>query len=87
MNQETIQKAVEHVDLSNAKTIAEAANMILEDSAIKKGATVAVIDDPTYSMAGLQGKVTSLDKVGYAEVQMEDGTNVSLMINQLVLIK
>ena len=88
MNPETIQKAVEHVDSRNTQTIAEAANMILEDSAIKKGATVAIIDDPTYPFQGAKGKVTgpSAKGAGYFDVQFEDGTTTPMLASLLLVV-
>lgn len=88
MNQDTIKKAVEHVDLKDSKTFGEAANMLLEDSDIKKGASVAVIDDPTYSLAGIRGVVKgqSAKGSGWMDVELPDGTVMPVQSSLLLAL-
>jgi len=80
-------EVVEAVDLKNAKSISEAANRILmmEDTEVKAGQSVACINDPTYPFEGAKGKVKSIDG-GYAQVEFANGTTVPMQVSLLIPI-
>jgi hypothetical protein len=80
-----IKELIENVDVKSKKSISEAANAILEDSNIKPGATVAVIDDPTYSRAGVKGKVKSVEG-GYATLELANGESEPYQVSLLIAL-
>lgn len=82
---EQIKKALEHVNLTRPQSIQEAANMALGLAGISAGSDAAVIDDPTHSMAGLKVKVKGVEN-GQAEVELNNGTRVKLLVNQLIAL-
>lgn len=76
-----------HVNLAKPETIQEAADMALGLGGLAVGSEVAVIDDPTFALPGLKGKVRSLNAAsGTAQVEMPDGSKVDLMTNQLFVL-
>lgn len=82
-----IQEAVAKVDLKKSASIQEAANHILtEDSYVSGGETVAVIDDPTYSLAGLKVKVKgpSAKGSGWVDCETENGTVMPIQSSLLL---
>jgi len=83
-----IQEAVARVDLKKPTTIQEAANHILtEDSYVDGGETVAVIDDPTYSLAGLKVKVKGPSQKGSGWVDVETANGTVMPIQSSLLLK
>jgi len=88
INETSIAKALEVVDLSDERTITEAVDMLLGRNGIKVGDTVAIVDDPTYPFSGQKGVVTAVSEdTGYATVELPNKTKVPLLINQLVGVK
>ena len=88
MKTETIQNILNKCD-GSAKAIQEAANRILmEDTVISVGDTVAVTDDDT-SIGGMVGKAKvksfSEDKT-YANCEFDDGRVVQVLTNTLYLV-
>jgi transcription antitermination factor NusG len=82
-----LEKALETVDLKKPKTIVEAANTALGLNNVKVGGDVAIIDDPTFPTAGLKGKVKKIDTdSGLATVQLHNGDEVPLQVNQLIAL-
>ena len=81
-----LESALAHANVLRPGTITEAANMALGLSGVKVGSDVAVIDDPTWSVAGLKGKVKKIDDVGHATVELANGTEIPLMVNQLIAL-
>lgn len=83
-----IQEAVAKVDLKKPVTITEAANAILSED-INAGDTVAVIDDPTYSMAGAKGKSkgVSAKGSGFVDVELANGVTVPMQSSLLIKLK
>ena len=84
----TINEAVNSVNLKDESTVAAAAARILEGGAAKAGAKVAVIDDPTWAMSGLRGtsKGVSSKGSGFVDVEFENGTTVPCLANQLITL-
>lgn len=84
----TIEEAVGSVNLNDESTVASAVARLLEGGAAKSGAKVAVIDDPTWSMAGLRGtsKGVSSKGSGFVDVEFENGTTVPCLANQLIVV-
>lgn len=88
MKTETIQKILSECD-GSAKSIKESVNRILmEDTVIKVGDTVAVTDDLT-SIGGMvgQAKVKSFSEdKQYANCEFPDGRVVQVLTNTLYLV-
>ena len=86
MTDSKIKEVVEQVNVADPKSISEAANVILEDTHVKAGQDVAVIDDPSWPAAGRKGKVKSV-KGGYAEVELPNGSTMPMQVSLLVPVK
>jgi len=88
MKTETIQKILSECD-GSAKSIKEAANrIIMEETVIKVGDTVAVTDDLS-SIGGMvgQAKVKSFSEdKQYANCEFPDGRVVQVLTNTLYLV-
>lgn len=65
--------------------VTEAVNMLLGGD-ISSGATVAVIDDPIYGMAGAKGRAKgeSAKGSGFTDVELENGTTMPMQTSLLV---
>ena len=86
--EQKIQEAVEKVNLRKPETIAQAANQILtEDSYVDGGETVAIIDDPTYSLAGLRCKVKGPSTKGSGWVDIETPNGTVMPVQSSLLLK
>jgi hypothetical protein len=81
-----IKEALEKVQKGDDASIQEAANMILGGNGVTAGSTVAIIDDPTFSSAGLKGKVKgpSAKGSGFMDVEMPDGSVLQLQTSLLL---
>jgi hypothetical protein len=81
-----ISEAAKLVDLKSEASIQEAVCKILENGDFKSGSKVAVIDDPTYSMAGQVGKVkgVSTKGSGFVDVEFENGLCIPLQSTLLL---
>lgn len=87
MNTETIQSIVSKVDLKDSKTVETAVKRLMESAVnLSAGAKVAVVDDPTYSMAGLQGTIKgpSAKGSGYVDVEFANGSVMPLQSDLLI---
>ena len=81
---------IESVKLSDAKSVADAANRILIESdestgknRVKVGDTVAVPDDDEVYPGGTSGKVKAVYENGWADVEWPNGVVVKRMISLL----
>ena len=65
--------------------VRESVNQILGED-ITSGQTVAVVDDPISGMTGAKGKVKSISDAnsGFAQVELENGTQVQMQTSLLV---
>lgn len=65
--------------------VQEAVNQILGED-ISTGQTVAVVDDPISGYTGAKGKVKSISdaNAGFADVELENGTQVKMQTSLLV---
>jgi hypothetical protein len=84
----TIQEAVAQADVRKPDTIRAAANAILsEDMDVKAGEMVAVIDDPTYSLAGLKVRVAGPSAKGSGWVDVETANGIKVPVQSSLLLK
>ena len=81
---EAINEAVSQAAGDDA-SIQAATSRIMEGD-VKPGSTVAIIDDPTYSAAGVKGKVkTAINlKTGTVDVELPGGSVVPMQASLLV---
>jgi len=78
MDTKTILRVIE-----GAKTVEEAAvSLLAENSGVKVGSNVAIVFDPTYPEAGINGKVKAITG-GYADVELPDGRVQKYQVNLL----
>lgn len=65
--------------------VQEAVHQILGED-ITSGQTVAVVDDPISGMTGAKGKVRAISDAnsGFADVELENGTQVKMQTSLLV---
>lgn len=65
--------------------VREAVHQILGED-ITTGQTVAVVDDPISGMTGAKGKVKAISDAnsGFADVELENGTQVKMQTSLLV---
>lgn len=77
-----IESLLEKVDLSKPATVTTAVNEALGGH-VKKGMTVAVINDPAYPFEGAKGKVKAISG-GFAEVEFESGAKANLVTSLLI---
>lgn len=89
MKTEQIMSIIDKVDLRNPASISEARSRLLaEDTWVKRGDTVAIIDDANYDFGGLTAKVTSdLLPGGFVNVELNNGTVIPMQANMLLLVK
>lgn len=82
-----IQSAIAGVDVRRPASVQEAANAILSEE-ISAGAQVAVIDDPTYSLAGQKCRVVGpADKgAGWVNVETANGTVMPVQSSLLITL-
>ena len=82
-----IQSAVAQVDARKPASIREAANAILSEE-ISAGDSVAVIDDPTYSLAGQKCRVIgpSAKGSGWVDVETANGTKMPVQSSLLITL-
>jgi hypothetical protein len=66
--------------------IKEAVNSLLTDSGIKVGATVAVLQDPTYPFDGQRGIIRKMHENGFVDVEFPNGATVPLQSSLLVAL-
>lgn len=79
-----IDKIIAEVDLKKPESVANASSLLLsEDNLIKAGQTCAVIDDPTFPLAGAKVKVKSVDG-GYATCEAANGHEYRLQTSLLL---
>jgi hypothetical protein len=84
MNTRSIDQIIKNVDLSKPASISEAASLLLtEDNFVKAGQTCAVIDDPTFPLAGATVKVKKVDG-GFADCEAANGTPYRLQTSLLL---
>lgn len=84
MNAKTIDQIISEVNLRNPKSIRDAALRLLsEDDHVKAGMQCAVIDDPTYPLAGLKVKVKSVEG-GFADCEASNGHSYKLQTSLLL---
>lgn len=85
-----IEEAVAKVDLRKPQTIQEAANAILTESedVTKPGATVGIIEDPTYPYSGAKAKVIGPSNKGggFVDVEFENGTRFPVQSDLLFVL-
>jgi hypothetical protein len=82
-----IREAVAKVDLRRPQSIREAANQILtEDSYVKAGETVGIIDDPTYPYSGQRAKVIGPSNKGSGWVDVEFANGVRFPVQSSLLL-
>jgi len=75
----------ESVQKNSKDCVREAVHQILGED-ISTGQTVAVVDDPISGMTGAKGKVKSISDAnsGFAQVELENGTQVQMQTSLLV---
>jgi hypothetical protein len=87
MKTERIAQIIAQCD-GSSKSVQEAANAILmEDTDISVGATVAIVDPEQYGGLVGKGKVKSFSEdKQYANVTFDDGREVPILTNSLYLV-
>lgn len=77
----------ESVKTGGRNYVRQAVNQILGED-ITAGKTVAVVDDPISGYNGVKGKVKSISDAnsGFADVELENGTQVKMQTSLLVPI-
>ena len=85
-NTTSINSVVEGVSLKDHSSVLAAANKLLENTPVKRGAKVAVVEGPAeaHPADGQQGTVTGLLNNGFAEVTLENGAKYTLSVSLLV---
>ncbi len=84
MNTKAIDQLISEVKLRDPQSIRNAALRLLsEDDHVKAGMECAVIDDPTYPLAGLKVKVKSVDN-GFADCEASNGHSYKLQTSLLL---
>ncbi len=79
-----INSIIDSVDLRKPDSVAAAASRLLsEDNLVKAGQTCAVIDDPTFPLAGIKVKVKTVDG-GYADCEAPNGQSYKLQTSLLL---
>lgn len=81
-----ISKVVNESIAAGGRNVVRAtANRLLSED-ISVGQTVAVIDDPISGFTGAKGKVKSISdsNAGFAEVALENGTQITMQTSLLV---
>ena len=75
----------ESVENGGKNYVREAVHQILGED-ISAGQTVAVVDDPISGMTGAKGKVKGISdsNPGFADVELENGTQVKMQTSLLV---
>jgi hypothetical protein len=75
----------ESVQSGGKNYVREAVHQILGED-ITTGQTVAVVDDPISGMTGAKGKVKAISDAnsGFADVELENGTQVKMQTSLLV---
>ena len=75
----------ESVQSESRNYVREAVNQILGED-ITSGQTVAVVDDPISGFTGAKGKVKAISDAnsGFADVELENGTQVKMQTSLLV---
>ena len=75
----------ESVQNGGRNYVSSAVNQILGED-ITSGQTVAVVDDPISGFTGAKGKVKTISDAnsGFADVELENGTQVKMQTSLLV---
>ena len=75
----------ESIQAGGKDFVREAVHQILGED-ISTGQTVAVVDDPISGMTGVKGKVKSISdaNAGFADVELENGTQIKMQTSLLV---
>lgn len=83
-----LENALKSVDSGDEASVRAAASYILsEGNYVKTGDTVAIIDDPTHSFAGLKGKVKKIHQAsGTCEVELANGVCAPVQSNLLFVV-